>query len=60
MPKDSGTHRLLDNSIQATITPQSISPTPSLSSTPLSVCQFAFLSRVLPFIHSRYATSVAR
>ena len=31
MPKDSRTHRLLDNSLQATITPQSISPTPSLS-----------------------------
>lgn len=34
MPKDSRTHRLLDNSLQATITPQSISPTPSL---PLSL-----------------------
>lgn len=57
MPKDSRTHRLLDNGLQATITPQSISPTPSLSlsslsSTPLSLCQFAFLSRVIPFIHS--------
>lgn len=59
MPKDSRTHRLLDNSLQATITPQSISPTPSLSlshslsSTPLSLCQFAFLSRVLLCSHSR-------
>lgn len=33
MPKDSRTHRLLDNRLQATITPQSISPTPSLSLT---------------------------
>lgn len=34
MPKDSRTHRLPDNGLQATITPQSLSPIPSL---PLSL-----------------------
>lgn len=43
MPKDSRTHRLLDNSLQATITPQSISPTPSLSLSPQPLCLFASL-----------------
>lgn len=59
MPKDSRTHRLPDNGLQATITPQSLSPIPSLPlslsllNPSLCLCQFAFLSSVLPCIHSR-------
>lgn len=43
MPEDSRTNRLLDNGLQATIAPQSLSPTP------LSLYQFAFDPGVLPF-----------
>lgn len=53
MPKDSRTHRLLDNSLQATITPQSISPTPSLSVSLLNpfVCLPVCLPLKSPPIH---------
>lgn len=56
MPKDSRTHRLLDNSLQATITPQSISPTPSLSVSlrlsPQPLCLFASLPSSQESSHS--------
>lgn len=62
MPKESRTHRLLDNSLQATITPQSISPTPSLSlsllnpSVSLPVCLPLKSPRVYPL--DGYCTSI--
>lgn len=53
MPKDSRIHRLLDNSLQATITPQSISPTLSLSVSLLNpfVCLPVCLPLKSPPIH---------